>query len=92
MTLLVSRSGKNPDVYVPPLAESHQPVSSYFLALDVLEASELRREGERRQLEFLRANPRHQTVCACGHHQLAHEDGTGQCRAKRCRCPMFRAV
>lgn len=92
LTLLVSRSGRNPDVYIPPILQPPQPISSYFLALDVLAAIDERRVIERRRTDFLRANPKYQAMCACGHHQLAHENGEGPCLARKCDCPRFRDV
>lgn len=90
--MLLSRSGRNPDVYLPPLRPHDAGVSGYFLALDVIEATRILGERDRRQREFLSANPGYQATCACGHRQLAHDDGAGPCRARRCPCPGFRPV
>lgn len=88
--ILVSRSGRNPTVYIPPIAPPHQPISSYFLAVDILRARERRLAAEQRTRAFLEANPRYQNLCECRHRQFAHdEDGGGRCLARKCDCGRF---
>jgi len=41
--ILVSRSGKNPNVYIPPIRPDSPGIGPYFLAL------EIHREAERRR-------------------------------------------
>ena len=83
----------NPDgttTYIPAPLPPRSTFRVQMLAKDVITRSEALRESARRRLEFLRAHPEYQIRCVCGHHQLAHEDGEGPCRAHRCRCPGFR--
>lgn len=43
--IMVSRSGRNPTVYIPNPTAAHQPISSYFLALDILRVAEATRRS-----------------------------------------------
>lgn len=44
--MLVSRSGRNPDVYIPPIRPPEPGTYGYFLALDIIRAGKPRRAHE----------------------------------------------